>query len=221
MLLLFSLAVSCGRACADVSGSISVLSDYRYRGESLISGNPSLQADVTVDSDSGWYAGAFASGVTLDKRHGTQLLAYGGYAHALQGAWSWDSGVTNTWFSTDDDYDFAEAYAGIASEHLNAKVFWSPDYFGSGAHTLYTEVNGSYPIFDSWRAIAHLGYLSRLSGNRYLPSSRRDNQIGIAKAFGNLTLQLTWMWVQKGDYVYPTYTDRHSCSWVAAVSYGF
>ena len=52
-------------ACAQVSGSVTLVSDYRYRGISLSDGRPTAQLSVAYDRPDGWYMGAFASRVRL------------------------------------------------------------------------------------------------------------------------------------------------------------
>jgi uncharacterized protein (TIGR02001 family) len=220
-LLVFNLTLSCTLAYADISGTVSVVSDYRFRGQSLSNGNPEPQLDLTLDIDRGWYAGMFLSGVNLDDHDITQLLAYGGYAHAFTSGWSWDAGIIDSHFISVADYDYAETYFGIASEHVNAKLYLSPNYFGFSTRTAYAEVNGSYPLNDTWRALAHAGCLVRIGGDKDFPAKRWDGQIGIAKMLNQWTVQLAWVAVQKSLSVYPSYNNLHPHTWVLDASYAF
>src|SRR5439155_7805223 len=56
-------------ALGQVSGSASLVSDYRFRGVSLSQEKPALQLNVLYDDQSGWYAGAFASSVQIFGQH--------------------------------------------------------------------------------------------------------------------------------------------------------
>src|SRR5476649_1653903 len=84
------LFLSAGGGNAQTSVSVSLLSDYRYRGETLSDGQPAPQINVNLDSDSGWYGCALASGnIHLGDHQMAQLLAYAGYAQRMASGWSW------------------------------------------------------------------------------------------------------------------------------------
>jgi uncharacterized protein (TIGR02001 family) len=220
-LLVFSLALNSTLACAELSGTVSVVSDYRFRGQSLSQGNPEAQLNLTLDTNSGWYGGAFMSGVNLDGHDDTQLLAYGGYAQTLKPGWSWDAGVIDSTFLASSDYNYAEIYLGIASEHVNAKLYVSPNYFGFSTRTAYAELNGNYPISDNWRVQAHVGCLARIDGDKEFPARRWDGQVGIATMLHQWTLQLAWVIAQKNPGNYQSYSDLHPHTLVLDASYAF
>src|SRR3546814_13753478 len=46
-----------------VSGGVSVVSDYRFRGLSRSDGKVEVQSTISVDHDSGLYAGVWGSGL--------------------------------------------------------------------------------------------------------------------------------------------------------------
>ncbi len=94
------LGLCAGAACADdfptdpptapapvtVSGTASVLSQYRFRGLSRSDGQPAVQGDVTISHTSGLYGGVTVSGArpgpAVDLGH-AEMDIYGGYDHAL------------------------------------------------------------------------------------------------------------------------------------------
>lgn len=51
-----------------LSGSVAVVSDYRYRGSSLSDAQPAVQAELTATTPGGWYADAWTS--TIDEYAG-------------------------------------------------------------------------------------------------------------------------------------------------------
>lgn len=218
LLALFSSAAS-----ADTSATVSVVSDYRFRGESMSQGNPEAQLSLSYDATNGWYAGAFTSGVDLLQTKETQLLIYTGYARTLASGWSWDLGVTDSRFSASQYYDYTEWYAGLSSENLNAKIYFSPNYFGENVETAYAELNASYPIGDLFKVLAHVGCLYRLSDNGAIQTqaARYDEQIGIGKTLSDWNFRLAWVNVKKSDSLYPSYTDNHSRTWIFSTSYSF
>src|SRR5438552_816935 len=60
-----ALCACAGSAAAQLSGTLSGVSDYRYRGNTLTHRLPAAQAGVAYDNPHGWYAGAFGSTVRL------------------------------------------------------------------------------------------------------------------------------------------------------------
>src|SRR5258708_34133383 len=70
---------------AQVGASVSLASDFRYRGSSLSDGKPALSASLTSDHPGGVYLGVTGIGAET-ARDGVQALgyqAYAGYAHRM------------------------------------------------------------------------------------------------------------------------------------------
>src|SRR5437763_694198 len=111
LLLQLPILMSCASpAWGQISADLTVVSEYAARGVALRT-RPAAQLRVDHDTDSGWYAGGFASPVTLDGRDQGQLIAYGGRAERLTSTLSWDAGISRTMFLRDGWYDYHEFYA--------------------------------------------------------------------------------------------------------------
>lgn len=149
-------------ARAEVSGSIAILSDDRYRGVSLTDGRPAVQASIAYDHPAGPYAGALLSNVHIGNGIiGPRALLYAGYVHSLAGDLVWDIGVATHRLPVPDTpprYDYTEWYAGIGNASTSVRAFRSFDYYGLGAHTWYVEVNRSRRIGGRYALSAHIGY---------------------------------------------------------------
>jgi len=153
-------------AIAQVSAMASWVSDERARGVSLSDGLPAGQVDVSYDHDNGWYEGAFASNVRFYERarRELELIGYTGYARRLQSGWSVDAGAAYSSFSKHRDYEYLELHAGVASDAVSARLYFSPNYFGRSIHTLYAELNGSQRLVEQFRLIGHAGLLQGFEG---------------------------------------------------------
>ncbi len=57
------LVLTSGAAHAQVSGTVTAVSDYSFRAISLTSLDPALQGSIDWAHDSGFYAGAWASNI--------------------------------------------------------------------------------------------------------------------------------------------------------------
>ena len=136
-----SLFLVGGAALAQAGGSVALLSDYRYRGVSLSQEKPTLRLSAAYDDPAGWFAGASLTEVMLYRPSWQlQVLGYAGYAGRLTDRLGWEAGATLIHFGSDSRYDDREAFTGLSGERWNARMHYSPDYFGSG----YTDANGVY-----------------------------------------------------------------------------
>ncbi|WP_336967544.1 TorF family putative porin [Sphingobium aromaticiconvertens] len=102
-----------------VSGSVGLVSDYRFRGVSQTDKGMAVQGGITVTHESGVYAGTWASNLSGWGTFGgsnMELDLFGGYAIPL-GAATLDIGLT--WYmypSGADKTDFAEPYVKLSSQ---------------------------------------------------------------------------------------------------------
>ena len=184
-------------ACAQVSGSLTLVSDYQLRGVSLSDKKPAAQLSVAYDQTTGWYAGAFASTVDLasQSRRDLQLLSYVGYARRVRPGLSWEVGAAYSAFSGTRGYDYPEVFWGVASDNISARIYYAPDYFGQGSSTLYAEVNGARTLGDRLHLLGHLGVLRRNDLGAAADGSGRDRfdaRAGIGIDLERLSIQLTW-----------------------------
>jgi uncharacterized protein (TIGR02001 family) len=192
-----------GSAWAQWNASATLVSDYRFRGVSLSDEKPAPQLTVAYDSPAGWYAGAFAAPVKLGPylESSTQLIAYGGYAGRLSHSLSWDAGLNTSTYQGNSEYNYTEAYAGLAMPNASIKLYLAPHYFGQDMRTGYLELDGFYPlhsISDKLNLVGHVGWLHRFSPSAYygLPATRADARLGLSAALQAWNLQLSWVAVQ-------------------------
>ena len=207
LLLPLALLLPGGAALAQISGSATLVSDYRYRGISLSDGKAQAQFNLDYASRQGWYAGLFASGVALPGAGaGQQLTAYTGYARRSLAGLSWECGLSDSVFRSLPTYNYGEAFLGIASEHVNARLFYAPNYFGERKGTLYGELNGSYLLAGPVHLLAHAGLLhsiARQAASALAPQSRRDVRLGLSVDGADWKLQLAWLSTHETRLIQP------------------
>lgn len=188
-------------AHAQVSGSVSLVSDYRFRGVSLSDGDPAVQAAVAYDHDSGLYLGLFASTVRLatDRQTGLQAVGQAGYAMRGPGGLAWDIGVLYSGFSNPSDLGYADCYFGVASTEWSARLSYAPRYFGQPYSALYAELNVTPRSEHALFPLLHVGWLTAhpppYDGSR----SRWDGRVGLGYSHDLLTLQLSWVTASSAD----------------------
>ena len=126
-----------------IYGEAKAVSDYRYRGISRSDEDPALQASVTVQGDSGLYAGAWGStlggidDVTTGDIGDVELDVYAGYGTNLGLGTSVDAGVLYYYFPDGEgETDYFEPYASVSQQlgpvqaTAGAKYAWEQDALG-------------------------------------------------------------------------------------------
>lgn len=162
----FALACVCAwPAHAQVSGSVGVVSEYRYRGVSLSDDKPALQGSIAYDATKGAYFGLFASTIEYEGVGGFQLIPYAGYARRDKHGNSWDVGLRAVHFTQGSEGDYLEAHVGVALRHVALRLHFAPEYFGDGPNW-YAQADGSVPIRERFRWLWHVG-VTRGSGDRF------------------------------------------------------
>ena len=202
------LVLLCANAAAQWSGSVAVVSDYRYRGVSLSDNDPAVQATVNYDDRSGLYAGAFLSNVRFAFASGQELqaLPFIGYVWQLPSGVSGDAGVNYSVFTRTHGYDYPEIYSGFASGNWSGRLHYTPRYFGRFGDAVYGELNYAQPVADRVRIVAHGGILRSKGYNVYGASSDEttfDARAGLAFDVDVFNLELSWVGLSNGQSAYP------------------
>jgi uncharacterized protein (TIGR02001 family) len=160
----------------DLSGSLTALSDYRFRGVSRSDEDPAVQARLTLSHDSGLYAGVTATTLKgLDSFRlrdpgfrdlgDVEVDLYAGYGAQLGGGFSLDAGLLYYLFAGGDGAtDYVEPYASlsylIGPVDITAGAKYAPSQDAIGDEDmlyLFGQVDASIP-FSRWRFSALLGH---------------------------------------------------------------
>ena len=219
-------------AAAQYSGTLSAVSDYRYRGITFSDERSAAQAGLTYDDPSGWFAGAFGSTVRLAPPGATtanlQAIAYAGYATRLSSGVSVEAGGDYSVFAGSSGLNYGEVFVGAATESLSARIYYSPRYFGQSSNAVYGEINASQPLIDRVLLRAHVGLLHSRYDNPYgalygvQPTSNVfDGRIGLRFDLDVLHLEIAWVGVSNHTAAY-LITGRSSPNGVvAALTFSF
>ena len=139
-------------ASAEVSGSVTVVRAYLFRGVTQTNENPALQAGVNWEHESGFYAGAWGSSISWlsdsdpDVSSQVELDGFLGYAGDFgDSGVGYDVGANYYWYPGDypagyNSPDTLELYFGLNWYVLSAKYSYAttdllgiPDSDGSAA----------------------------------------------------------------------------------------
>lgn len=198
----------CAQSADDwsLSGNVSLVSDYRYRGISQTFRLPAVQGGFDVGHRSGFYAGTWASNVSGNNYtggNGMEWDFYGGVRLDLTRAVQLDVGVLQYYYpgakntvvvggpppvTTTRRYDTTELYVGATAGPYAGKFsITTGDYFGlpDSSGSWYAEGNYNRPITPGLNILAHLGR-QQIKGRSNL--SYFDYKLGITAE----ALLLTW-----------------------------
>lgn len=217
-----------GPAAAQVGVSVSADSDDRFRGVSLSDGKPVVSAAIAYDHDSGAYGGASVIGVEGPASDPRVLgyIGYVGYSARARSGLAWDLGITQARYRAParGGYaaDYTEIYAGLGTDRLSARLYYSPNYFGEGGQTLYADADGAVRLAKHWRLFSHLGVLTSLGEQARFGAHRAliDVRAGVALALGRGELRLAWTAITPKLY-YPSGYPEPRDGLVVGATYGF
>lgn len=106
-----------------ITGNVSLVSDYRFRGFTQNSEDAAIQGGITVTHESGFYAGTWASSVSFAGN--TEVDLFAGYSKNLGGA-TVDAGLLYYLYPQHggSGADFFEPYLNLSTDvgPVNAKV---------------------------------------------------------------------------------------------------
>lgn len=178
---------------------------------------------MTYDDASGLYAGLFASTVRFDSppSRGAQTIVFAGYAQRTQSGLSFEAGVDCGVFFLGTSYRYPEAYVGVASDNVSARLYYASRYYFGDADTFYAEVNGTTPIGDRVRLIGHVGALHSRAGSAYaFPDVVFDGRAGVAIDVDKVNVQVAWVGLSS-NAAYPIAGTARRHAVVLSVSAAF
>jgi uncharacterized protein (TIGR02001 family) len=191
-----------------LTGNITLVSDYRFRGITQTWGQPAIQGGFDYSHASGIYLGNWNSNVseTAGFPNGNlEMDFYGGFKKAfgdlgldvgaiyyyypgtnaagngVQGVANFDR--TPAAFAGSGKVSNFEVYLGASWKWLSAKLFYAlDDYFSvpGTSGTTYWDFAGNYEMGSGWTLIGHVG---RLETKDYSSAKYTDYKLGVTKDF--------------------------------------
>jgi uncharacterized protein (TIGR02001 family) len=189
-----------------VTGNMSIVSDYRFRGISQTYLGPAIQGGVDYAHASGLYFGNWNSSVSslvYTEGSGIEMDFYGGYKQSF-GDIGIDVGTIYYWYPrakvAGETFDNWEIYFGASWKWLSGKFFYAlSDYFGlndtqannywvnknTGAllggrgnsrGTWYLDLTATVPVTKELSVVAHYGMLEV---EKYSELDYKDWKLGV------------------------------------------
>lgn len=208
-----ALAVASGAAQAEVSSTVTIASDYDFRGISQTARDPALQASLDWSHENGLYAGLWGSNVdygksTSDGGEGSPTFTVSGpsvevdlivgYGGSITESVGYDVGATYyTYYGESSgvsNVDYGEFHAGLSfGEHASSTVWYAPDYGNSDESGWYLEGNGDIPLPWELAFTLHAGYSMGDYWEAVYDEQYVDFAVGLTRSFGPIDLAVKYV----------------------------
>ncbi len=172
-----------------VTGNLSFVSDYQYRGVSQTDEDPAIQGGFDYAHSSGMYAGVWGSNVEFGAAN-LELDVYGGYS-GTSGDLGYNVGLLQYIYPDYDDANTTEVYGGITYKGFGLKASYSlSDYFDANDSdgTVYWDASYSYTFANNMALGLHYGY----TAGEGAVVDYADWKIGVTMPVGKYTVGLAY-----------------------------
>jgi uncharacterized protein (TIGR02001 family) len=151
----------------DLSGTVSLTSDYFWRGYSKSNGKPSLQVNAEYVANGGFYGGLWAASIDFNEpadsgRSQVEWLPYVGYSFNSDNDWVIDFQLVR--YIYDDDLfnrksDYSEFYGFLHYRDVwTMEISVADDTYNLDATSANIQFNGRYPLTPKSQVAAGMGY---------------------------------------------------------------
>lgn len=189
--LVAGLLTVAGVAQAQVSSTITLTSDYDFRGFSQSAKDPAIQASLDYAFSNGFAIGAWASNVDFGDDPDVdepdfELDIYGSYTASINDDTSWTVGFVYYTYPSSDSDESPEFYAGLNYKALSLKQWFSHDQFATDETGFYTEANYTVELPQNFSLLLHGGY----TWGDFTDEEIFDYAVGFGYSVGNFSLSL-------------------------------
>lgn len=145
-------------ASGGLSATVTAVSDYVSRGVSFSDSRGALQVSVDYGFAGGIYLGAWTSSYDFGTEAEREVDAYLGFAHGFANGIGLDVGAAHYHFLHEPESNFNEVYLGGSYDRVDAKLWFSDNYFGTGGYEYYFETGVRLALPREWSLQLRAGY---------------------------------------------------------------
>jgi len=156
-----ALILMSGAASAEFSGTLSLTSDYDYRGFSQTAEDFAVQGGLDYGHNSGFYASAWGSSLDWgqDSEADIEIDYIAGFSREFGASGiSWDVGYLAYTYPGLSSVNFGEFYGGFSWDAFNIKLSYSDDFAGFGESAWYLDGGYSHVWESGWSVLVYGGY---------------------------------------------------------------
>ncbi|ALC10911.1 TorF family putative porin [Sphingopyxis sp. 113P3] len=181
-----------------ISGSATVVSDYRFRGFSQSNEEAAIQGGISLSHDSGFYVGTWGSSIGF--ANGTEIDVFGGFSKEVVPGLTADIGATLYLYPGTSDSSVIEPYFSLAGDigpaSIKSGIAWAP-----GGQDSLGDASGVYIFTDAGVGIpntpftlkGHVGFAKSDSFLGGLDGDVVDYSVGVEASWKMLTLGISYV----------------------------
>ena len=180
---------------AEVSGNVSIATEYVYRGISQTSENPTLQGGFDLAAETGLYVGIWASNVDFDGS--IEIDVYAGYGGSFSEGLVYDVGILAYIYPDDGqdgapDSSFNEVYASLSLKGFTLGVAYSSDFFLETDSSTYVYLDYELSLPNDFGLSFHYADQSIDDNAGFGTPDYNDYFIALSKTVEGIDVSLTW-----------------------------
>ena len=217
-------AAAPAQAEVDISGNIGVASGYVFRGITNASENDgaAVQGGLDLTSDSGFYAGWWASNLGYGSPNlGTTVEndLYGGFSGEAGGL-SYDIGALYYWYMDDSDASGLEPYLGLSFGGIDFGMhYMAEDVTWSNQGDMFFTVGTGFDLGEGFGLGITASYATYEDSGDFIPATAesgafRSLDISLTKAMADLPAEMFATYIVGGK-------DRNGISQEDKIIIGF
>jgi uncharacterized protein (TIGR02001 family) len=187
-------------AFAEVSSTVTLTSDYDFRGISLSAKDPAIQASLDYANDGGFYVGAWASNADFGEGYDVdyEIDVYAGFSGGAEDGLGWDAGIVYYMFPGGQypdggDLDYPEIYAGLSYGMFSGKAWYSNDYSAVDEDGYYVEGAVAIPLPSNFSINLHAGYSFGDYWKDVIGDESLDYSAGVGYTAGHFNMELKYV----------------------------
>ncbi|WP_353164945.1 TorF family putative porin [Acinetobacter sp.] len=194
----------------NINGNLALATDYRFWGISQTNNNPSVQASLSFEHETGFYITLWGSNVDLLPGNSLEADYFLGYKWRINNQTTLDFQYLDINYpgASKDFYPNFSEYAIIYSRIDNLKKgdniifsgYFTPEYAMKSGKQYYLNVAANYPIYRSWSLVGSLGYNKLENKDNFIKAygfGEKDNyidyKIGLKTQIIGLEAELSWL----------------------------
>ncbi|MFV0277274.1 MAG: TorF family putative porin [Parahaliea sp.] len=212
-----------------ITGNVSLVSDYRFRGISQSNDDIAVQGGFDIAFEPGFYVGIWGSSVDFGTADGEgfdgtlELDYYAGWASETASGVGVDVGYAYYDYPGDDDPkgDYQEVYGSVSFVGATLGVHYSDDYYGETEKFFYYYAQYSHALVENLTLDLHVGYNDLDEDGGYLSSgadSYVDYSVGVTAGYLGVDWTLAWVGTDLDDQEYFNLDDLIDDTLVFSIS---
>lgn len=195
---LMAVAIVAGAPVAasavEVSGNVTMASDYSFRGVSQTNTKGAIQGGFDVDFGNGFYAGTWASNVEYFNTT-QEIDVYAGYAFDVTEGVNLDLTVIQYMYPGRADFNYNEYALSVGYAGFTLGYVYSPDYFGEDQESAdIVSLDYSLMVNEKVSVDFHLGH-TKLGQEAYYDTDDDYTDYSIAANYDVSGVTLTLAYV--------------------------